>query len=171
MKLKSLLDFKGKGYTEPMDQEQSKALIALCMMERQFLTVEQASPETQQLIETDRACQIFHRRLKFYGVDVSPSVILLCSMESDGRPGTLVMWAYTCVHLAEKYQKGLITLEEFTLGFPMGFPTEKAKRECWELQKCKPDHAKGLTDNEMDNSANWVWEGHEKHGRFPVQTT
>jgi len=156
MKLKSLLDFAGDGYISLMTDEESRSLLQLVMLEQEVSDLSNADDKMKELFETDMSVQLITKRLSYHGIKATPSAVLHAAMHSDGKPATMVMWCYTFAHIAQKRGKDDVTMSDLCIEFGEGFPTERAKRECWDAQKQAGDCNKGISDNKMDVPSNWV---------------
>ena len=151
MKLKSLLDYDD---VLPMSQEESEMFIKLMLIEMNTPTIDDASPEQQELFETFEV-KVVLKRLALADVTASPALLMWIVCFSD-RVAVAVMCAYAICAIAEKTGKAHVTLEDLAFAFPMGFPTKEAQKECWYGQKQEGDFAKGISDNQYDDADNWV---------------
>ena len=128
MKLKSLLDYKGK--IEPMTKEQSETFLMCCMSEQQ---VGPDMPEDKEEPQFT-AFQILSKRLKWAGIDTSFWTQLFLSTLC-GSPGNCVLYAYACADIYFKNGKRKVTMSDLANNFPMGFSTEEGLQACCEAQK------------------------------------
>lgn len=150
MNLKSLIDFNTN--PQPMDAKVSEGFIMLTMMEMKdpnFIDVIDKSSPVGLLI--------LDKRLQWAGIadKVSFAVKLFIATISD-RPGKVVMWAFTLVHMLElgkNLSNGRVTMNTLANQFPMGFPGDDAEHECWRAQKGEAHGAK--CDNLMDVREEW----------------
>jgi hypothetical protein len=101
---------------------------------------------------------VLTKRLEVFKAKFSPKLEIglapqiFCAMISD-RPGKVVMWAHTLNEMFVKLGRK-VTLADWADAFPMGVPTDDEYARVWELQKLSSP-ARGMTDNCIDNFANW----------------
>jgi hypothetical protein len=85
-----------------------------------------------------------------------PLALLICSI-CNGNPAQLVMWAYTLNRIYREIKKDrVVTIEDWSLKFPIGVPNNEAMRKIWEQQKVSPEELKGGNDNLLDRQWPWV---------------
>jgi len=95
-------------------------------------------------------------RLDCVGVHITPGLLLMLIELGQGRPGFLVMWAYTISHIARNTGKKLIASTDWADAFPFGIPTQDAYKSTWEAQKVPPSETHfGLSDNYLDRMEYW----------------
>lgn len=86
-------------------------------------------------------------------VQISVPCAIFCCLLSDGRPGDVVMWAYTINRLFRRTRQR-VTMTTLAKAFPMGFPTRERRLALWDEQKC---HRHGVVgDNMVDRLSTWM---------------
>lgn len=151
MKLKSLLDYTKPDQICPLSQQDTEIFLMTCMMDINGKFKE--DPPDAFNDSAPAQLRILQARLKWAGIaeKVSfPVKLFLCCL--CDRPGTCVQWAYTLAHMLEK-QSEQVTMDELTLFFPDGFPTEATMEECWDAQKGFANNLPG--DNLLDQLEYW----------------
>jgi hypothetical protein len=152
MKLKSLIDFGPTKDCVPMTQEESEMFVTLCMNEihpsgKPWPPIDDSAPAVLRIMQS---------RLEWAGIEsaINHPLKLFIACISD-RPGVVVMWAYTLAHMLEKKNDPSVILKisDLAAQFPMGFPNEDAKNECWDAQKGHAHNVPG--DNLMDQLEYW----------------
>lgn len=128
MSFPSLLKTK----TQPMDEEQSEMFIRLVMGELQG-NVQPFTPE--KAIEIGFLGKVLWSRLDLGGIKISMFLALWCIVVSNGNVGRVVQWAWTMRELYIQHGKRLLVVNDWTMAFPMGVPTEEECSRVWDLQK------------------------------------
>lgn len=128
MSFPSLLKTK----TQPMDKEQSEMFMRLVLGEIQgniqLFTTEEAN-------EFGFLGKILLRRLDLGQIKISTALALWCIVLSNGSPGVIVQWAWTMRALFIQHDKRIVNVNDWTMAFPMGVPTEDECSRVWDLQK------------------------------------
>lgn len=128
MSFPSLLKTK----TQPMDKEQSEMFMRLLMGEMQGKT-QPFTPE--QATEFGFLGKVLLSRLDLGQIKISTALALWCIVLSNGSPGGIVQWAWTMRELFLQHGKRMLTVNDWTMAFPMGVPTEEECSRIWDLQK------------------------------------
>lgn len=128
MSFPSLLKTK----TQPMDKEQSEMFIRLLMGEMQG-NVQPFTPEKAN--EIGFLGKVLLSRLDLGGVKISMFLALWCVVLSNGSPGGVVQWAWTLREMWLAQDKRMVVINDWTMAFPMGVPTEEECSRVWDLQK------------------------------------
>lgn len=136
----------------PMTDEESMVLIDLTFAELRKGEISDAVKKTviYQIIEARLA-----QTGRPAGQVANSFVRTLCTVLSESRPGTAVLWAYTLKQIRDE-TGAPVTLESFTdpMYFGYGVPTEDFYHEVWLSQK-------GFTlghddvDNWLDTAEPW----------------
>lgn len=141
-----LKDYRGllDAETQPLSEKDTRLFMSLT------LTTGPMPDGMANALKDSLGYQIVTGQLNNYRVPASWQLRVWLSAISD-RPGVCVMWAYTVALLA-KDQPGEVTMEDWTLAFPWGVPTQFAIDKAWEAQKVYD--GKG-PDNWLDRSEQW----------------
>lgn len=114
------------------------------------------SVEAEPLKGTIMYATIIHRLHNWGNVDLTQGALAVLLAWSTGRPGDMVMWAYTTKCLARELGKNLITVDDLVNAFPMGIPTDQAREQIWREQKIAMADRKNITiDNLFDLPETW----------------
>lgn len=135
-----------------MDRNEAKVLASLILMRRDF--------DQDKLLDEAKpmAYEIAKKRLDAFGVPVEARVCLMIAALSD-RPGTAVLYCAAVKAIAAGKGNGEpVSIEEFAMSFPMGFPTEGELQRIWNGQKTMRDPALGAlqSDNSLDRKEAWL---------------
>lgn len=145
-----LKDWRGMlaASTIPLTKEQSNLFITLCMA-----SVSKAR-EVAGTMDDVFLYQVLVKRLEAYSPHITelidPRILILCAGLSD-RPGIAVLWAYTLAHML--IGKDTLTLDDWTMAFPMGIPSMEETHKLWDYQKGFTHNIK--KDNLLDDFNYW----------------
>jgi hypothetical protein len=128
MQFPSLLKTK----TQPMDKEQSSMFMRLMLAEMQG-SIEEFGDK--QAHEFGFPGQVLKKRLDLGPIKISTALALWLVLLSEGNPGSIVMWAWTMRELFVQHNHRMLTVNDWTMAFPMGVPTEEERSRIWDLQK------------------------------------
>jgi hypothetical protein len=135
----------------PMTEDETKSFMSAILADLQ-----DNKPGDFSNIEGTLTYATIVHRLKTAGVNLSVGGLLGLVAWTNGRPGDMVMWAYTASQIAKSSGTKLITCNDLVEAFPFGIPTEEARKKIWEAQKVPFDEIKnGMSDNYLDMLEFW----------------
>jgi hypothetical protein len=144
----------------PMTEEECRLFMECVFAEKRELeTKGKLEAFTEEISkECGAVGQIFEKRLSWPAcvsqqcAFVSVPCALFVLSLAGGSPGKIVMWAYTINRMYQR-KRDLITMDDLSLCFPWGFPTEPQEHELWDAQKGSRHGVK--CDNMVDQIETW----------------
>lgn len=135
----------------PMTEEETRNFMSAIMSDMQA-----AVPGDFTKTEGTMPYATIVHRLKSADVDLTTGAFLAILSWTDGRPGDMVMWAYTASCIARSSNIKLITCNDLVSAFPFGIPTNEARKKTWYAQKVPEDKREpGMSDNYLDRLELW----------------
>ena len=149
----SYLDSDEKGRA-PMTKEETEMFMKCFFLDK---TKPDSVLDEKMSEELGFLGQVMYKRLSWQPdgrvVQVSPGAAIFAMILSKGIVGNAVMWAYT-LNRMYNMKKSRVTLEDLTVAFPWGFPTEEEYGRLWDAQKAYKHGLEG--DNLVDQPETWV---------------
>jgi hypothetical protein len=135
-----------------LDENAAKTLVTLCLLEKTPKFKDAEHEFHHEMMNNDIMYRMLVNRLEVFSPDTTVSTTALALVSTiAGKPGILVMWAYTLHLIARKFPTPrVLTIADITQMFPTGFPTSSEYKRIWDSQK-----AATLGSNLLDFRETW----------------